>query len=328
MGLKGVSAAEQLSQLAEGLQKNFARSAMPSGLASMIDASRSYERLASPHAGLSFAGTGKLASSISLAENLGAGRVASGRMLGLDLHERFARTTSFLAASGQLGELQRSIAGLALGGNESWRSITKVAERFSAGSSRDLQLSRVAGFDRALRQVLPEPAHLAWSKHLQITALGTATLLRHDWSAAVAVITAVPEDRGGVISWLSSHGDQTLMMTAAISAEDAAPVDDPADGGLPVTLEAEYVCAICEEPMMTFDRELRWLGPGRGIVRRRIFPMCPRCWEEEQQNEGFLFRALCDLTRPAMGVVREVIPGGQQGDGRPRARLRLVPKKD
>jgi hypothetical protein len=143
----------------------------------------------------------------------------------------------------------------------------------------------------------------------------------------VGFVTQVDSDRGAVFSWLAHHQERTLIMTAAIAREHAIEANHAEEETLPVSLEAEYVCAVCDAPMMTLGRSVRWIGPLRGIVRRRIFPACPQCWEEEQRDPGFLYRALSDLTRPGIGVVREVIRGGGQGDGRPRARLRIIPKK-
>jgi hypothetical protein len=53
---------------------------------------------------------------------------------------------------------------------------------------------------------------------------------------------------------------------------------------------------------------------------RPLPPACPTCAATESQDPGFLYRALCELTRPRFAVIR----GGRQGDGRPRGRLHLV----
>ena len=82
-------------------------------------------------------------------------------------------------------------------------------------------------------------------------------------------------------------------------------------------LETIAVCAI-ETPRFST------IVSSRGVRRRRIFPVCSTCWDKQREDDSFLYDALCDLTRPAVQVIRAVLPGGEQGDGRPKGVLRLV----
>jgi hypothetical protein len=328
MGIKDISAAQKLGgiQLSESLgaaarmteafrsQRDIADALVPPGIRTMIDMQRSIQQLARPFAGPNFD-----IGAADLPSNVGLGRFAM-HDASADLHRQLARTTQVFEVGDKFGAMQKSIAGLVADQGGPWRDIARLTKSFGMATPVTHQFSRISDFDRTLRHLVPEAAHLAWSDHLKTTALGTLGFLRQDWGVAVGLLTQVDRTLGGSVAWLTQHRDTALLMTAAL-----APAAET-DGGCEVLIEDEYVCAICEGPMVTFGANVRWLGPRRGVRRRRIFPICSTCWEQERDDEGFLHRALCDLTRPAVRVVpiRGVITGGGQGDGRPKGALRLV----
>lgn len=349
MASKKTSAAEKLNELrldrnlgaaaslAEGLRpsRDLTNALVPSGVRTMLDMQRGIEKLVSPLDRLGLNVQPDAFKSLLRADRFGfnlerdafkslyADRFGLGRFAHADLlratalHSQFGDMTRLLEV-GKIAAAQQSITGLVATQSAAWRDVSRVTESFGVCASAVDQLRRFAAIDRSLGRVMPPLASRAWSEHLKATALGRLGFLGQKWDMPVGLLTEVAPNLGGVVCWLNQHRQQPLVMTAALAAE----ADDKAS--CEVVIEDEFVCAICDGQMQAFGDDLRWVGPRRGVRRRRIFPVCAKCWEKQREDDSFLYDALCDLTRPAVQVIWAVLSGGGQGDGRPKGVLRLV----
>lgn len=203
-----------------------------------------------------------------------------------------------------------------------WDEIRRSAVASGFANPVAEQLARVADFDGVLKAAIPDPAHAVWARHLKMTALPTLSFLAQEWSTAIALLTSAGREIGASVSWLARDRGEPRLMTSALTprAESRRP-------DLELLLGEDILCALCGGPMVTIGQSISWIGPYRGVRRRRIFPACPQCMTRESEEPGFLYEALCSLTSPSL-VVRGVIRGGGQGDGRPQGRLRLVRMED
>jgi hypothetical protein len=172
-----------------------------------------------------------------------------------------------------------------------------------------------------LKAAIPDPAHAAWASHLKITALPALSFLAQEWSTSIGLLTPVGREIGASVSWLARYRGEPGLMTSVL-----APMTKPGHD-LELLLDEEILCALCGGPMVTIGRSMSWIGPHQGVRRRLIFPACSECMRRESEEPGFLYDALCELTRPFV-VIRGVIRGGGRGDGSPRGRLRLIRMDD
>lgn len=240
------------------------------------------------------------------------------------LHFELSGATNFLESALKWKEMQQSISGLTASQHVMpWDDIKRLTDTLELEACTLHQLRRIRDFDMALRAIMPEPAGVAWSTHLRMTALPTISFLAQDWPKPFGLMTDLGRpELGASVAWLTRHRAEPMIMTAAITPQPADTKD-----GFELVVEDEVVCALCGSPMITFDSDVKWIGPRRGVRQRLIFPACSTCSATERQHPGFLYAALSDLTRPApAGCV--VIRGGGQGDGRPRGVLRLVRSDD
>ena len=233
-----------------------------------------------------------------------------------ELHSQLSQVTKFAEHASRWTEMRQSIAGLVASHSAMrWDDIRRLTESVGLEASTMHQLSRICDFDRVLRGVMPAAAHAPWSTHLRTAALPTLSFLAQDWAKPVGLMTDLGRSElGASVAWLTGYRGEPVVMMAAIT-----PQADTKHGP-DVIVEDEVVCALCGNPMITIGSNVKWIGPLRGVRQRRIFPACSTCCPSESQ---VLYDALCDLTRPGLAI-RGVIPGGGQGDGRPRGALRLV----
>ena len=181
------------------------------------------------------------------------------------------------------------------------------------------QLSRICDFDMvASRRHAGGGSRSVVQLILRATALPTLSVLQ-----AGLVAASWPDDQpgrselGASVAWLTRHRAGPVVMMAAITAQ--ADTKD----GLEVIVEDEVVCALCGNPMITIGSNVKWIGPRRGVRRRRVFPACSECCAPDESQR---FPLRCPLRPDASSdhAIRGVIRGGGQGDGRPRGALRLV----
>ena len=119
------------------------------------------------------------------------------------------------------------------------------------------------------------------------------------------------------MAWLGRQHAEPVLLTAAVTPEATSR------GALKVVVEDEILCLLCKNPLIIAGSNLKWIGARRAVRQRFVLPLCATCWVTERDRPGFLYEALCELTRPGV-VIRGVIRGGGQGDGQPRGVLRLV----
>ncbi len=320
MGTKGTSVAEQFSGMelvrnpgatadmvqALRLRQNTIDAVVPPGLRALIDMQSSLQQLARPLAAVNLDFS-------RLADSVGVRHHTLDFAAGVELHRQLGRAIDVI---GKFGAIQESITSAVARQAGAWRGLARAVGSLGMTDSLTHQLSRFSVLDRTIRGLVPEAVHLEWSSHLKTSALGTLGFLGQDWPAPVGLLTPIDHTLRGSVAWLNRHRDKPLLMTAAL-----IPADETS-GGTELVVEDEYVCAICDGSMVALSKAFRWVGPRRGVIRRRIFPVCPTCWEKERHDEGFLYRALGDLTPPAVQLVG--IRGRGQGDGRPKGVLKLV----
>lgn len=128
-------------------------------------------------------------------------------------------------------------------------------------------------------------------------------------------MTALEQPESGAsVAWLTIHRDAPRLMIAAITP------DTNTNEGFEVIVKDEPLCILCKNPILPIATGYRWIGSRRAVRECLFPPACSTCAATESQDPGFLYRALCELTRPRFAVIR----GGRQGDGRPRGQLHLV----
>ena len=238
------------------------------------------------------------------------------------LHSELSGATKFVESASKWAEMQQSIAGLTASPHVMpWDDITRLSHTLGLEAYTLHQLSRIHDFDTTLRAIMSEPAGVAWSTHLRATALPMLSFLAQDWPEPLGLMTDLGRpELGASLAWLTRYRAEPLVMTAAI-----APQTD-SKNGFEVVVEDEVVCTLCGNPMIPFGSDMKWIGPRRGVRQIRIFPGCSTCAETERRHPGFLYDSLPALARPQ--VIRAVIRGGGQGDGRRRGILRLVRSDD
>ena len=235
-----------------------------------------------------------------------------------ELHAQLLETTRLRERLSTWTEMQHTIENLvARDPIVRWDDIVRTAAAVRLKDCVTRQLARIADFDTVLSAAIADSSRAAWASHLRMTALPALSVLGQEWSMPIGLITAVSSELGASVSWLARYRAEPLLMMAAItpSVEDADDVE--------LVVDEEVLCALCGGPMVTLGTSFSWIGPHRGVRRRRIFPACSECAAREREEPGFLYHALCQLTHPAVAI-RGVIRGRGQGDGRPRGRLRLV----
>lgn len=187
-----------------------------------------------------------------------------------------------------------------------WDDIKRLSETLGLEAYTLHQLSRIHDFDTTLRTIMPELAGVVWSTHLRATALPTLSFLAQDWPKALGLMTDLGRpELGASLAWLTRYRAEPLVMTAAITPQTGSR--DSFD----VVVEDEIACALCGRPMITFESDVKWIGPRRGVRQRLIFPACSTCTAIEKQQPGFLYESLSALTR--LRGIRAVIRGGGQG---------------
>lgn len=147
------------------------------------------------------------------------------------------------------------------------------------------------------------------------------SFLGRDWSMPIGLMTPAGSEFGASVSWLARHRAEPVLMMSAITPRVERRDD------VELVVDEEILCALCDGPILILGTSLSWIGSHRGVRRRRIFPACSECAAREREQPGFLYEALCQLTRPAV-TIRGVTRGAGQGDGRPRGRLRLIRARD
>lgn len=234
------------------------------------------------------------------------------------LHSQFSEATKFLENASRWTEIQQTIAEFTARDHVMpWDDIKRLTDTMAQEASTVRQLSRICDVDRALRAIMPEPAHAAWSTHLRTTALPTLSFLVQDWSKPLGLLTDLGRSELGMsVAWLTRHHAEPVVMMAAVTPRAGAK------DGLKIIVEDEVVCAVCRNPMITITSDFKWVGPRRGVRQRLIFPKCSTCAESERQHPGLFDETRRNLTHPVVSI--RVIRGGAQGDGRPCGALRLV----
>ena len=242
--------------------------------------------------------------------------VSNARLHAAELHRHLAEATGGVDYASKWVDIQRAISvpGADL---PSWDDVRRMTGALGLENALERHLDQIRELDMMLRAVLPEPAHLAWATHLRVTALPTVALLGQEWRKPIGLLTDLGAELGASVAWLGRQCAEPRLMTAAITPE--AKRRD----GLKVVVEDELLCLLCENPLIIARSNLTWIGDRRAVRQRFILPLCATCWTTERDHPGFLYEALCELTRPGI-VIRGVIRGGGQGDGRPRGVLRLV----
>lgn len=239
-----------------------------------------------------------------------------------ELHAQLLETTRLRESLSTWTEMQHTIKNLvARDPMVRWDDIVRTSAAARLEDCVTRQLARVADFEAVLSAAINDPARAAWASHLRMTALPALSVLGQEWSTPIGLITPVSSELGASVSWLARYRAEPVLMMSAITPS-VERVDD-----VQLVVDEEVLCALCGSPMVTLGTSFRWIGPHRGVRRRRIFPACSECAAREREDPGFLYHALCQLTGPAVAI-RGVIRGRGQGDGRPRGRLRLVRMED
>ena len=252
------------------------------------------------------------ASVIDLGADAAARLTLAGVSVDLASNRHLAEATGAVDYASKWVDIQRTISDPGMG-LPSWDDVRRMTGALGLENVLERHLDQIREFDMVLRRMLPEPAHLAWATHLRMTALPTVSFLGGEWRKPVGLLT----DLGASVAWLGRQYAEPVVMTAAITAEAKSR------DGLKVVVEDELLCQLCENPLIIARSNLKWIGARRAVRQRFILPLCATCWATERDRPGFLYEALCELTRPGV-VIRGVIRGGGQGDGRPRGVLRLV----
>ncbi len=243
-----------------------------------------------------------------------ANRAIADAMHATRLHSALLGPTNMLEGAEMWKQMQQSISGLVTS-HSVWDDVSRLAHTSGVGAYALKQLSRIRDFDRTLSGIVPESAGLAWSTHFKTAAVPALSFLAQDWAKPLGLMTAVDQPQAGAsFAWMTLHRGVPLVMTAAVTPH-ASP-----DEGLEVIVEDEMLCVLCKNPILPVTMGYRWIGPRRAVRQRFFPPACATCAATESQDPGFLYRALCELTRPQFAVIR----GGGQGDGRPRGALRVV----
>jgi hypothetical protein len=238
------------------------------------------------------------------------------RVHAAELHSHLFEATKVLDYASKWRDIQGAITA-AGAGLTSWDHIRRISDTLGLETSLVRHLARISDLGTGLRGLMPEPAHVAWATHLRMTALPTVSFLGQEWSKPVGLLTGLGSELGASIAWLTRHRAEPVVMTAAITPQAERKAH------LKVVVEDEILCVLCENPVILIRSNLTWIGPRRAVRQRRVFPLCATCSATEAEHPGFLYDALCELTRPAISI-RGVIRGGSRGDGQPRGVLRLI----
>ena len=259
------------------------------------------------------------AARLTLAD-VSADLVGNARLHAAGLHRHLAEATAAVDYASKWADIQRTISASGAG-LPSWDDVRRMTGALGLENALERHLDRIREFDMVLRGMLSEPAHLAWATHLRMTALPTVSFLGHEWRKPVGVLTDLGAELGASVAWLGRQRTEPVLMTAVITPETKSR------DGIKVVVEDELLCLQCENPLIIARSNLKWIGARRAVRQRFVLPLCATCWATERDRPGFLYEAVCELTRPGV-VIRGVIRGGGQGDGQPRGVLRLVRTED
>ena len=232
------------------------------------------------------------------------------------MHSQLSEATRVIDYASKWTDIQGAITA-ARADLTSWDDMKRISETFGLETSLERHLARTWDFGMVLRDIMPEPAHVAWATHLRMSALPTVSFLAREWSKPVGLLTDLGSELGASVAWLTRYRAEPVVMMAAIT-----PQAESKDR-LKVVVDDEVRCAVCGNLMITTGSNFKWTGPRRAVWQRLVLPACPTCFATERERPGFLYDTLCDLTRPAVAI-RSVIRGGGRGDGRPRGVLGLV----
>jgi hypothetical protein len=242
--------------------------------------------------------------------------VGNARLRAAELHRHLAEATGTVDYASKWVDIQRTMSASGAG-LPSWDDVRRMTAALGLEHVLARHLDQIREFDMVLRGMLPEPAHLAWATHLRVTALPTVSFLGQEWRKPVGLLTDLGANLGASVAWLGRQRAEPMLMAAAIT-----PSAKSRDG-FKVVVADELLCLLCENPLIIAGSNLKWIGARRAVRQRFVLPLCATCWATERDRPGFLYEALCELTRPGV-VIRGVIRGGGQGDGQPRGVLRLV----
>lgn len=233
--------------------------------------------------------------------------------------------TEALHALNQVGNVTAPLLALNVAREEHWsalsaatvigRQMEGITWALEVCHGRSQQFERMARFDSTLSRMMFPNVHDVWSRHLLAIAVPTVDILSRDWVHPIALLFELPEQgRGATVSWKTKRKRKEIVQTATVTS-------DVSHGDV-VVIEDEPLCAICGEPLMRLDPELRLLGPKLAIRHQRILPVCVHCGASGSELVALLQRAVASREVPKLRFVQ----GERAGDGICRARglLRLV----
>jgi len=172
-------------------------------------------------------------------------------------------------------------------------------------------------FDRTLCRALPELYFEGHLNQLRESATSSLSFLSEPLVASKMLLSGLEKPFvGASAAWAVTNSRPRLGLAALV--ENSTHADTPA-----FEITVEVVCAICEKPMFSPDEKLRWVGPRHGVLRTTVFPFCATCMAEAAADPTFFKRALDDLQRPKLKVIRGD-GNGPDAQSRERGHLRLV----